>query len=356
MGLPLTRDLTLAANATVPSSLLNNLQDAVVNLNNQMGGAFVNGWLGRHLFANSSAGTSSAVLRPFGAAGGFKSAGVSGGTHIVLQFFGGLLLGSNGPATFPWMPYLLTTDTNMQTDLDPPPGAGQYRRDIVSVRLTYAGGVIFDYLLTTGTPAGTENGAVDPATPAGYTKFMSILSAGAVVATSVDPLKIRDYRFPLGYHDVMCLPGAAGMSATSDFGAHVSADWEVATAYVRQANAGGDLLTIFPFARPIVHQMRVKRIVVRSDLDTGAVVRLIRKDFLDTLVQETIETPTANLSNGFWVITPTWPLWGNGYSNPNAASLTSAQISSWALGMEIVSGTANDKVNAVGWEFWGGTL
>ncbi|MFA9271078.1 MAG: hypothetical protein ACEQSX_10035, partial [Baekduiaceae bacterium] len=131
MGLPTTRDMNFSAGIPVPSVVLNNIQDSIIahEQKKDHGLAMLQGLLGVAAFADGA----SVVARPIGAAGVSAQNIGADVTGLTYTFIGGLWMASGGPDEYPWIPCRLASQDVV---FGARPGAGLFRRDIVSIKLT----------------------------------------------------------------------------------------------------------------------------------------------------------------------------------------------------------------------------
>ncbi|MFA9272431.1 MAG: hypothetical protein ACEQSX_17080 [Baekduiaceae bacterium] len=360
MGLPTTRDQTFSVGVPVPAVFLNNTQDSIIahEQKKDLSLAMLQGLLGVAAFADGA----SVVARPIGVAGVSAQRIDLDVTGLTYSFVGGLWMASGGPDEYPWFPCRLETES---VTFGARPGAGLFRRDIVSIKLTRSGHIVTaDLVVTAGTPAATAVLATEPATPATRTKICSVLHSDS----ATDPLKVRDYRVPAFIDRIASRTFGGGMQSSGNAfgntaGTYLWANGGVAS--VRSSGVLSAVLEIFPPGLSNPATKRLKSVHVASNLNGSPTAALKRVPFLSgTHVEVDLVTDI-----GAPVITPpttdsVWsyiadlaadvPIWGHGKSAPSLDDYFVEGADRTALQLHIVAGSTSCAVFGAEWAFFGG--
>lgn len=319
MGLPTSREENLTGSSQISSALLNKLQDEIIRMHGAQSLQFLTGMLVDFLHRQSPTVLTWGDCRPLGRAGVIYEQ--TSGNGPTLKFKGGLFVQrSGGNSILPYLAYV-AEDDELNVTLGAFPGAAQFRRDIVSVRLVATGGAVaMQTLVTAGVASGTENGAAEPATPAGYTKIACVLLSGAGPGTG-DITKLRDYRAPLGRV-------AKDVYIRDDYAAGIGTDWSLSIRGLTSDGAAARSLFV-PISPHVASpwETRLMSFGLLALFETGPALspagRLVRIDEAD--VADLSGTEILNITSGivdndgqlnlrFMDLSNQIPVWGNGYS------------------------------------------
>jgi hypothetical protein len=171
--------------------------------------------------------------------------------------------------------------------------------------------------LVAGTPAASP---VEPSVPANYVKVAAIF-VPANHNTSHAQANITDYRVPHGI--------ASSITYTFDngTGVNVESGWAGAiTSGGIQSGAASEVVRVFPMP-PGHYNARLLQIGTLGNL-SGCTVQLVRRHHdiangsnTDTVIQDLSSTGLTNGNNQFNAVSPTFPVWANGYPNGIAGKI-----------------------------------
>lgn len=353
MPIPTSRNTLYANGQAIASADLNDIQDWLC-ITYGLSKALAAGVVGDMMHRPSGA-----TLRPLGRAAALYTQ--VAGAAPTMRFRGGLVVQGGGPAEMPFLCYRLV-DNEISLAVGNHPGVGQHRRDIISARLVYTapGIVTLQTQMTQGVAAGSEGAAVDPATPAGYTKLASVYLTGAGPG-SADVTKVRDFRVPLGRRifNAICRDPMTLLTGT---------EWSITGFGMTSDGAAARHAWFYPPSDAALWGLRLMRIGLIGLMPAGPAVApiatLVRHDMTDTLPstgEVTLATLTADLVTSEATMRyreaqlDATPFWGNGYQSGLLNEPTAdPRVDFPMLGLHYTSSSnMSDALRLIRWEFAG---